>query len=336
MNNQTRHIGQDNTKLASVGIGAMSFSNFYGPCDDNQADAILTAALDLGLNHIDTSNVYGMGVSEQRIGSFLAKQGRPASDFFHIATKAGIHRDPDTGARSFNNEAAHLEKELDKSLARMGIDHVDLFYVHRRQPDIPIEEVAGTLGRFVEKGKIKQIGFSEIAPSSLRRAHAVFPVGAVQSEYSLSTRAPEMGLLQACAELGATLVAFSPVGRTLLTDRPLSLMSAQGLDFLKANPRFLSPNYEANISITAGFRAYAADHNVASASLAIAWLLAQGDHILPIPGTRSVTHLNELAAARDLNVTHQMLLEIEAILPVGWAHGDRYSQAQWVGPERYC
>lgn len=336
MNNKTRHIGQDKTRLASVGIGAMSFSNFYGPCNDEQADSILTAAIDLGLNHIDTSNVYGMGVSEQRIGSFLSKQGRLATDFFHIATKAGICRDPDTGVRSFNNEASHLESELDKSLVRMGIEHVDLFYVHRRQPDIPIEEVAGSLGRLVQKGKIKQIGFSEIAPSSLRRAHAVFPVGAVQSEYSLSTRSPEMGLVQACAELGTTLVAFSPVGRTLLTDRPLTFEAAQGLDFLRGNPRFLSPNYEANIATSAGFRAYAADNNVASASLAIAWLLAQGDHILPIPGTRSVAHLNELAAARNIVVTEQMKAEIEAILPVGWAHGDRYSQAQWVGPERYC
>ena len=238
--------------------------------------------------------------------------------------------------RSFNNEATHLETELDKSLGRMGIEHVDLFYVHRRQPDIPIEEVAGSLGRLVEKGKIKQIGFSEIAPSSLRRAHAVFPVGAVQSEYSLSSRAPELGLVQACAELGTTLVAFSPVGRTLLTDRPLTFEVAQGLEFLKGNPRFLSPNYEANIAATEDFRAYAADHNIASASLAIAWLLAQGDHILPIPGTRSVAHLHELAAARAITVTQQMQQEIEAILPVGWAHGDRYSQAQWVGPERYC
>ena len=336
MNNQIRYVGQNKTRLASVGIGAMSFSNFYGPCNDEQADSVLSAAIDLGLNHIDTSNVYGMGVSEQRIGGFLAKQGRMANDFFHIATKAGICRDLDTGARSFNNEATHLEAELDKSLGRMGIDHVDLFYVHRRQEDIPIEEVAGSLGRLVEKGKIKQIGFSEIAPSSLRRAHAVYPVGAVQSEYSLSTRAPEMGLLQSCAELGTTFVAFSPVGRTLLTDRPLSLKAAQGLDFLRGNPRFLSPKSEANIAATEDFRAYAADHNMAAASLAIAWVLAQGEHILPIPGTRSVGHLNELAAARDIAVTEQMKTEIEAILPVGWAHGDRYSQAQWVGPERYC
>ena len=180
------------------------------------------------------------------------------------------------------------------------------------------------------------MAFQEIAPSSLRRAHAVFPVGAVQSEYSLSTRAPEMGLVQACRELETTLVAFSPVGRTLLTDRPLSLEAAQELDFLKGNPRFLSPNYEANIAATSNFRNYAADHSVATASLAIAWLLAQGGHILPIPGTRSVAHLNELAAARHITVTKQMQAEIEAILPVGWAHGDRYSEAQWIGPERYC
>lgn len=336
MNMQTRQIGSDGRQVASVGIGAMSFSNFYGPCDDRQAEVILGAAMDLGLDHIDTSNVYGMGVSEQRIGSFLAKQGRQATDFFHIATKAAICRDAETGARSFNNSAEHLEAELDKSLARLGVEHVDLFYVHRRQPEVPIEEVAGTLGRLVEKGKIKAIGFSEIAPSSLRRAHAVHPVAAVQSEYSLSTRAPELGLSQACAELGTTLVAFSPVGRTLLTDRPLSFEVAQGLDFLKGNPRFLQPNYDANIALTAPFRAYAADHKVAAASLAIAWLLAQGEHILPIPGTRSLTHLNELAAARDITVTQQMRVEIEQLLPVGWAHGDRYSQAQWVGPERYC
>ena len=336
MNMKTRQIGKQSRDLASVGIGAMSFSNFYGPCDDRQAHAILKAALDLGLDHIDTSNVYGMGVSEQRIGSFLAKQGRRATDFFHIATKAAICRDPDTGARSFNNSAEHLETELDKSLARMGVDHVDLFYVHRRQPELSIEDVAGTLGRLVEKGKIKAIGFSEIAPSSLRRADKVHHVAAVQSEYSLSTRAPELGLSQTCAELGTTLVAFSPVGRTLLTDRPLSFEAAQGLDFLKGNPRFLQPNYDANIALTAPFRAYAADHGWAAASLAIAWLLAQGEHILPIPGTRSVEHLNELAAARDITLTDQMLAEIEQILPVGWAHGDRYSQAQWIGPERYC
>ena len=159
----------------------MSFTNFYGPCSDTQSAEVLSACLDMGVTHIDTSNVYGMGVSEQRIGAFLSQQGQQKNTLFSIATKAGICRDPETGTRGFNNEAAHLEEELDKSLARMGVDYVDLFYVHRRQQEIPIEEVAGSLGKLVEKGKIKSFGFSEIAPSSLRRAHAVHPVAAVQS-----------------------------------------------------------------------------------------------------------------------------------------------------------
>jgi aryl-alcohol dehydrogenase-like predicted oxidoreductase len=230
----------------------------------------------------------------------------------------------------------HLEEELDKSLARMGVDCVDLFYVHRRQQEIPIEEVAGSLGKLVEKGKIKSFGFSEIAPSSLRRAHAVHPVAAVQSEYSLSTRNVEMGMLQACAELGTTLVAFSPVGRTFLTDTPMDYERAQTSDFLKGNPRFLEPNITANLAITDKFRAYAGDHGLPTASLAIAWLLAQGEQVLPIPGTRSVEHLKELVKGCEIELTAQMSQEIAELLPIGWAHGDRYSAAQWIGPERYC
>jgi len=335
-NMKVRQIGKNGAKVAAVGFGAMSFTNFYGPCSDEQADAVLNAAIDLGIDHLDTSNVYGMGTSESRIGAFLAKQGKQASQYFKIATKAGICRDLETGTRGFRNDAEHLEEELDKSLGRMGIDCVDLFYVHRRQPEIPIEEVAGSLGRLVEKGKTRQIGFSEISPASLRRAHAAYPVAAVQSEYSLSTRSVELGLVQSCAELGVTLVAFSPVGRTMLTDTPYSFDQANALDFLKGNPRFMQPNHQFNIEATDKFRAYAQDNDLPAASLALAWLLTRGDHILPIPGTRSVTHLKEHARAMDITLSPSMLAEIDSILPVGWAHGDRYSQAQWIGPERYA
>ena len=333
---QKRRLGSSDIETSAIGLGAMSFTNFYGPCSDSQSAEVLTACLDLGVRHIDTSNVYGMGVSEQRIGAFLAQQGQQKDTLFSIATKAGICRDPETGTRGFDNSAAHLEAELDKSLARLGVECVDLFYVHRRQPEIPIEEVAGTLGRLVEKGKTKTIGFSEIAPSSLRRAQAVYPVAAVQSEYSLSTRNVEMGMLQACAELGVTLVAFSPVGRTFLTDMPMDFERAQTSDFLKGNPRFLEPNISANLQITDKFRAYAGDHGLPTAALAIAWLLAQGQHVLPIPGTRSVGHLRELVKGAEITLTPQMEKEITDILPIGWAHGDRYSAAQWIGPERYC
>ena len=333
--NEKRKIGHLGDMVDPVGIGAMSFSDFYGACDDDMADAVLSRALELGLNHIDTSNVYGNGISEQRIGAFLNKQGKQKHDLFHIATKAGIARKPGTMERIFNNDAEYLEQQLDMSLSRLGLDHVDLFYVHRRQAEIPIEEVTGSLARLVEKGKVRTIGYSEIAPSSLRRASAIHPVAAVQSEYSLSTRAPEMGLVQTCAELGTTLVAFSPVGRTLLTDRPKTFEQVQEIGFLKGNPRFMQPNYDMNISYIRRFQAYAADMGVATASLAIAWVLAQGEQVIAIPGTRKAEHLDELAAARDIDITDKVKAEIEQILPVGWAYGDRYSDDQWVGPERY-
>ncbi len=334
--NSNRKIGNNGPLVFPIGLGAMSFTNFYGPCNDKQASDVLKTALELGINHIDTSNVYGNGVSEERIGSFLAKQGRVAKDFFSIATKASIFRDPISGVRSFNNTFIHLEEELDKSLNRMGLDQVDLFYVHRRDPKIPIEEVTESLSRLVEKGKTKCIGFSEIAPSSLKRASSIHHVSAVQSEYSLSTRSPELGLIETCKKLGTALVAFSPLGRSLLTDKPLSYKSAQALDFTKENPRFMQPNYNNNIELSNVFRNYAADHNIASSSLAIAWILSKGDHIIPIPGTRSSSHLRELAFAIDFQFTSKILEEIENILPLGWVHGDRYSESQWIGPERYC
>lgn len=317
------------------GIGAMSFGNFYGPTTEAKSHAILDAALDLGVTHIDTSNVYGMGGSETTIGRFFEQRGASIRDRFVIATKAGITQDAD-GNRQFRNDLEHLESELDNSLARMKIDAVDLMYIHRRQADMPIEEATGALARLVEKGKAKSIGFSEIAPSSLRRAAAVHPIAAVQSEYSLSTRAPEMGLVQTCAELGTALVAFSPVGRSLLTDTPLAADVIPTLPFLKNNPRFLAPNYAANIAATDKLRKLAQDLGEPTAALAIAWVMHQGSHVIPIPGTRSVAHFKELVRGTEIALSDDTMARIAEILPPGWAHGDRYSDEQWVGPERYC
>jgi len=332
---QYRKLGHLGTRVSAIGIGAMSLVDFYGPTDTEKSHALLTKALDLGIDQLDTSNKYGAGLSEDRIGSFLAKQGPQADTLFKIATKAGITTDAD-GNRCYDNSREHLEAELDKSLQRMGVDHVELFYVHRREEARPIEEVTETLARFVKAGKILQFGFSEIAPTSLSVAAAVHPVGAVQNEYSLSTRSPEMGLVQKTAELGTSLVAFSPVGRGLLTDKPPSLEKCQSIDFLKANPRFMEPNLSRNIAATNGFRALASEMGVAASSLAIAWVLHQGEHVLPIPGTRSVDHLIELAAGADMKLSLSDLEAIENVLPIGWAHGDRYTAGQWVGPEKYC
>ena len=330
-----RTLGQLNTPVSALGYGAMSFSDFYGPTDEHKSHAILDRCLDLGITHIDTSNVYGLGISETRIGTYLAKQGKRAQDFFTIATKAGITSKPD-GTRHYDNTLQHLEAELDKSLKRLGVEQVELLYIHRRDAKIPIEEVSASLATLVKSGKIRQIGFSEIAPTSLQLAHEVHPVAAIQSEYSLSTRSPEMGLVQKTKELGATLVAFSPVGRSLLTDHPLELEVCKELPFLKVNPRFQEDTYPRNIKATERFRSLAADMGASTSGLAIAWLLAKGDHVLPIPGTRSVDHLNELAKGVDLTLSESDIETIERVLPIGWCHGDRYAAGQWSGPEKYC
>ena len=330
-----RQLGENGPLVHPIGIGAMSFSNFYGATDETQSHAILDAAIAAGVTHIDTANVYGMGTSETVIGTYL-KANPAARDHFTIATKGAITRNPNGTGNVFNNSSDHLQAELEASLKRLGVDAIDLYYVHRRDPSIPIEEVTQTLADLVKSGKTKAIGFSEIAPSSLRRAHAVHPVAAVQSEYSLSTRSPEMGLVQTCAELGVALVAFSPVGRSLLTDTPLSFAAVQDLGFLVNNPRFMAPNYAANIAAVAPFQALAADMGLSTAGLAIAWVLAQGDHVIPIPGTRSVKHFEQLLQGAQRQLSAADLRAIDAILPIGWAHGDRYSAAQWNGPEKYC
>lgn len=326
-----RKLGQNGPTVSVVGYGAMSFSDFYGPASDKGSGEILDACVDLGVTHIDTSNVYGMGRSETVIGDWLKRRGGASP--FTIASKGGITRDPD---QRHNNDPKHLQEALDESLTRLGVEVIDLYYVHRRDPRFEIEDVTETLASFVKAGKVKAVGFSEIAPASLRRAHAVHPIAAVQSEYSLSTRSPEMGLVQACAEIGASLVAFSPVGRALLTDRPHQAQAVADIAFLKGNPRFIEPNLGANLSYNAKFCNLAADMGVAAATLAIAWLTHRGPHVLPIPGTRKIEHLRELAAGGELDLSVEDIGRIEETLPIGWAHGDRYSVGQWGGPERYC
>lgn len=326
-------LGPDGPETSRFGIGAMSFAGIYGDATFEQSHAVLEACRAAGVTHIDTSNVYGMGRSEDIIGAwFAANPG--ARDQMVVATKAGISsRD---GARYFDNSPEHFEAELDKSLERLGTDHADLFYCHRRNADVPIEEITGALARLVEKGKTRTIGLSEVAPSTLRRAAAVHPIAAVQSEYSLSTRAPELGLVQACAELGTALVAFSPVGRTLLTDAPFTPEKIATMPFLRGNPRFMEPNYSANIACSKAFQALAADMGLPAAGLAIAWTRAKGGHVLPIPGTKNTNHLAELLQGCGRDLTPDEVTRVETVLPVGWAHGDRYNAGQWVGPERYC
>ena len=329
-----RNLGQTGTLISSIGIGAMSFSDAYGKTDTKQSHNLLSSAIDFGINHIDTSDIYGMGESEERIGTFL-RNNRSTKSFFKIATKGGIERGKN-GKTRFNNSKIYLKNALESSLKRLGVDHIELYYIHRRDINYEIEEVTETLVEFIREGKIGQIGFSEISPNSLAKASTIHSIGAVQSEYSLSTRYPELGLVQKLKELNSSLVAFSPLGRSLLTDKPHSFHKAQTFKFLKANPRFLEPNLSQNINAANGFRNLASDFGISAAGLAIAWLLKKQRNIIPIPGTRSSKHLESIVNGANYSLTKLDMIDIEKTLPLGWAYGDRYSIDQWIGPEKYC
>lgn len=327
-----RQLLKSGKTVSEIGLGCMSFAGFYGPASVADAHDTLARASDLGIDFLDTANVYGMGVSEERMGSFL----RGNASKFTIATKAGIWRDKAHGNRGFNNKPDHLRHELEGSLRRLGLDRVDLFYVHRRDPEIEIEDVMETMLALKAEGKIGGIGFSEISPASLRRAVRVGTVDAVQSEYSLWTRQPDLGLLNTCDEVGAALVPYAPLGRGILADRPLDPASFCDADFRKKNPRFIGANFIHNMERVSAFEALAADLGITSTALALAWCLARGDRVIPIPGTRSADHLSQCAVASAFDMSDDIMNALERILPIGWAHGDRYSQAQWNGPEGYC
>lgn len=327
-----RQLGKAGPSVSAIGLGCWNFAGAYGPTSEQESHETLAAAKDFGIDFIDTANVYGMGVSETVIGNYL----RHNPGHFKIATKAGICRDPSTGARSFNNAPDHLRAELEASLKRLAVDHVDLFYIHRREADRPIEEVVDTLEKLKTEGKIGGFGFSEIAPASLRLAHAAGPVTAVQSEYSLWTRQPDLGMVQACKDLGVAFVAFCPLGRGIFGAQAPDRSNFGKGDFRMANPRFLEPNLTRNIEAVEPFKTYAHDIGTTPAALAIAWLLSRGEHVIPIPGTRSATHLEECANGANLKLDASRLAEIERILPVGFAHGERYSVEQSKGVEGYC
>ena len=329
---QQRQILKNGHKVSEVGLGCWNFAGAYGATDEQTSHRTLAAARDLGVTFLDTANVYGMGVSESVIGSFLQGNRGP----FTIASKAGIWRNPETGQRGFNNKPDYLRGELEGSLKRLGLECIDLYYIHRRDQDVEIEVVMDTLLSFKSEGKINGIGFSEISPASLRRAQAVGPVDAVQSEYSLWTRQPELGMIQTCKELGVAFVPFSPLGRGMFAATPPDPSTFEKGHFRTGTPRFTEPNFSYNVRMIDGFRALASDLGTTPAALAVAWCLAQGDHLIPIPGTRSAAHLQDCVSAADIKMTPDVAEQIEQVLPLGWAHGDRYSHAQWVGVEGYC
>ena len=326
---EQRQLGKDGPTVGAIGLGCMSFAGFYGSTDAAQSHRTLARAHELGVTHLDTAELYGRGLSEEVIGDFL----RQNPHRFSIATKGGIVPEP---KRHFDNSPDRLRTSLEGSLKRLGVDHIDLYYVHRREQERPVEEVVETLAGFVREGKIGGFGFSEIAPFTLRRAAAVHPVRAVQNEYSLWTRMPELGLIETCRELGTAFVAFSPLARGMFADRLPDPTSFGSIDFRRNNPRFQEPNFSVNCDYVRRFNEYAESQETRPATMALAWVLHQGPHVIAIPGTRTADHLEQDAAAGSLKLSDEQLTEIDRLLPRGFAHGARYSDAQFVGIEQYC
>lgn len=322
----TRKLGLSGPDVSAIGLGAMSFGGIFGPTNEAESLACLDAMLDEGITFIDTANIYGMGLSEDIIGKWLATRKPQVT----IATKASVVSET---PRRIDNSESHLRAELETSLRRLGRDHVELFYIHRREHARPLEEVIGTLARLIEQGKIGGYGLSEVAPDTVRRAHAIHPCMAVQNEYSLWTRQPELGVIQACKALGIAFVPFSPLARGMLGDTAL----AQPTDgFRGANPRFTEPNFSYNTLQINAFRAFCAQRGWSTPATALAWVLSRGDHLIPIPGTRSAANLRQLARATDITLTPDDLAEIDRLLPPGFAAGDRYGDHQLLAVERYC
>ncbi|WP_417241913.1 aldo/keto reductase [Celeribacter sp.] len=325
-----RKIGTHN--VSAIGFGAMSFAGFFGAADDAVSLQTMADVIEVGINFWDTSNIYGMGRSENLIGQFFADNPQASKDVF-LATKAGIIPGP---PRRFDNSESYIRGELDASLNRLNRDHVELYYIHRRDPDTEIEVVAETMGKLIDEGLIGGWGLSEVSPTTIRRAHAVTPVMAVQNEYSLWTRQPELGVLGTCAALGIAFVPFSPLARGVLSDVDLDPPAFENHDFRKANPRFNPPNWSDNMERVRAFRALAASKGLPTSALALAWVLNRGDHLIPIPGSRTGAHVRDWRHAATLSLSPADIAEIETVLPAGWAYGDRYSMDQRQGVEHYA
>lgn len=327
---ELRRLGTLGPLVSSVGLGGMNIGGTYGPSTEAETMRLLARAVDLGVNHIDTSDIYGMGTSEELIGRFL----RESRARIVLATKAAIRYVPATGERRIDNSAGHLRSALEKSLRRLGRDHVELFYLQRREIGRPIEEVVETLGNFKREGKIGAIGLSEVTPTTLRRANRVQRIAAVQSEYSLWTRGVEQEMLATCRELGVTFVAFSPLGRGMLSGSPPDPQDFGKNDFRRSNPRFQEPAFSRNRAAIGLFEDLARSLGRTPAELAIGWVLSADRHVIAIPGTRSAEHMEENARGAALRLSETDRARVAAVFPEGFPWGDRYAEAQWLGVEK--
>lgn len=316
----TRTLGSRGPSVSAIGLGCMGMSDFYGPADESKNIAVLHRALALGINFLDTADMYGPFTNEQLLGRAL--QGR--RDGVVIATKFAIQRGADGSFQGVSGRPEYVKQACDASLARLGVDTIDLYYQHRVDPQVPIEDTVGAMAELVRAGKVRHLGLSEAAPATIRRAHAVHPITALQTEYSLWSRDPEDGILATCRELGIAFVAYSPLGRGFLSGQIRSLADLAPNDYRRSSPRFAGENFDRNLQLVDRIQALARARDVTASQLALAWLLAREPFIVPIPGTRSLERLAENAAAADITLSREELAAIDELAPRGVAVGDRY------------
>ncbi len=319
-----RRLGKAGPEVSAIGLGCMGMAAFYGQgLEETEATTVIHRALELGVTFLDTAEMYGPHINEIQIGKALADR----RDKAFVATKFGIGYNAERTALAVDGSPANVRRAIEGSLQRLGMDHVDLYYLHRVDANTPIEETVGAMGELVEEGKVRFLGLSEASPATLRRGHAEHPITALQTEYSLWSREPEDELFATCDELGIGFVPYSPLGRGFLSGEIQSIEDLAEGDFRRSNPRFMGDNFQKNIDLVHAVAAIAADRGVTAAQLALAWVLAQGETLVPIPGTRRIRTLEENAAAADLVLTADDLARIEAVFPKGAASGHRYAEA---------
>jgi aryl-alcohol dehydrogenase-like predicted oxidoreductase len=316
----TRTLGSD-LRVSAIGLGCMGMSEFYGSADEEEAKAVIGRALELGVTFFDTADMYGPFTNERLVGAALA----PHRDEVVIATKFGNVRGENGERLGVRGDPEYVREACEASLQRLGVDHIDLYYQHRVDPEVPIEETVGAMAELVEQGKVQHLGLSEAAPETIRRAHATHPIAALQTEYSLWSREPEEEILPTVRELGIGFVPYSPLGRGFLTGRFRRPEDLPPDDFRRQNPRFEGENFQRNLDLVERVEEIAAEKDATPGQLALAWVLAQGDDLAPIPGTKRIRYLEENVAAVEIELSEDDLRRIDEAAPRGSAAGDRYA-----------